>query len=116
MNEALAAALPVLLGPAGLLNPPTLALGAAMGWRAARDWRQLVVAGFAATCLSVLLDAFIHLASLPSFSRYEGGALAVFAPRFVAGVLAAWVARRLRQAMRANANAGQHDERKSEEL
>lgn len=84
----LAESLPVLFGLAGLVNPFTLLIGAVLGWYA--DARvKLIVAGFAAAALSVLLDAALNLSGISPVGGYEGGPLAVFPFRFVGGGLAA---------------------------
>ncbi len=82
--------LPLLLGLAGLLNPFALLIGAGLGWYAdARN--KIIIAGFAAAALSLLIDAALHTSGLSPVGGYEGGALAVFAPRWVGASLAAAV-------------------------
>jgi hypothetical protein len=91
--------LSVLLGLAGLANPFTLLIGAGLGWFA--DARaKLVIAGFAAAVLSLLLDVSMNYGGLSPVGGYEGGPLAVLPFRLVGGMLAAMLVHGLRQRMR----------------
>lgn len=87
--------LSVLFGLAGLANPFALLIGGALGWFA--DARaKLVIAGFAAAVLSLLLDLSMSFSGIAPLGGYEGGALAVLPFRFVGGMLAAMLVHGLR--------------------
>jgi hypothetical protein len=89
----------VLFGLAGLANPFALLIGGGLGWFA--DARaKLVIAGFAASALSVLLDAAMNFSGIAPVGGYEGGPLAVMPFRFVGGLLAAGLVYGLRRRTR----------------
>lgn len=77
----------VLFGLAGLANPFALLIGAALGWFA-KARSKLVIAGFAAAVLSVLLDLSMRFGGMSPVGGYEGGVLAVLPFRFLGGLLA----------------------------
>ncbi|MCA1241438.1 phosphatidylglycerophosphatase [Stappia stellulata] len=89
----------VLFGLAGLVNPFALMIGAVLGWFA--DARaKLLIAGFAAAALSVLLDASMNFSGVPPVGGYDGGPLAVLPFRFVGAALAAAFVHGMRNRMR----------------
>jgi hypothetical protein len=80
--------LSLLFGLAGLANPFALLIGAALGWYA--DARgKIVVAGFAAAALSVLIDASLNFSGVAPVGGYQGGVLAVLPFRFLGAMVAA---------------------------
>ena len=86
-----------LFGLSGLLNPFALIIGAYLGWRADQP-SKLWIAGFAAACLSLILETAVWLLQLPQPISQDAGALAMFPFRFVggaaAGALAYWLQKR----------------------
>ena len=89
----------VLFGLAGLVNPFALMIGAMLGWFA--DARaKLLIAGFAAAALSVLLDASMNFSGVPPVGGYDGGPLVVLPFRFVGAALAAAFVHGMRNRMR----------------
>lgn len=80
-----------LFGLAGLLNPVALAIGAGMGWFSDQK-AKILVAGFAAAALSLLLEAAWGLLGLPSILPHDAAPLAVFPFRFVGGIFVAALA------------------------
>ncbi len=93
--------LPLLFGLAGLLNPFALLIGAALGWYA--DARaKLVIAGFAAAALSVLIDVSLAASGVPALGGYEGGPLAVMPFRFLGALVIAALVHAIRKRSRRN--------------
>ncbi|MCC4243711.1 hypothetical protein [Stappia indica] len=93
--------LPLLFGLAGLLNPFALLIGAALGWYA--DARaKLVIAGFAAAALSVLIDVSLAASGVPAIGGYEGGPLAVMPFRFLGALIVAALVHAIRKRSRRN--------------
>jgi len=91
--------LSVLFGLAGLVNPFALLIGAVLGWYA-DSRKKLIIAGFAASALSVLLDASLNMGGIPPVGGYEGGPLAVLPFRFVGAALMAGLVHGVRKRMR----------------
>lgn len=89
-----------LFGLAGLINPFALIIGAILGWYADQA-KKILVAGFAAAALSLIIETAISFTGLPVWGEHDAGALALFPFRFVGGLIACGlvylVARRLRR-------------------
>lgn len=88
--------LPLLFGLAGLLNPFALLIGAALGWYA--DARaKLIIAGFAAAAISVLIDVSLSASGVRALGGYDGGPLAVLPFRFVGALVLAAIVHGIRK-------------------
>ena len=87
------------MGLAGLVNPFALLIGAVLGWYA-DSRKKLIIAGFAAATLSVLLDAALNVSGVSPVGGYDGGPLAVFPFRFAGAALIAGLVHGMRKRLK----------------
>lgn len=79
-----------LFGIAGLLNPIALFVGAWLGW-SANQKAKLLIAGFAAATVSIVIDAGLRLIGFSLWGGLDAGALAVFPFRFAGAAILATI-------------------------